>query len=488
LAGTEFVLEDRDLHKRFDMTWTLESLHDGALKLRSELDSAFKKSEESFSISFVDTNDLPRRIADLVRSRLRRVRYIWPYEQKYPAVLRDLDFTPDQRVLVQRISWIDSTRNEYEEDTPFEALIENHTDFSKLRLIDNSKFPQTPDGLYSFDPMSNIAYRVIIGREPQAGWIWAALPYCFIALFTLGCVGLVIDLRRQQPPPKGLRQTYQRMVEEYHRPWCGHELDEGEILWCDPAYMDEFVKELKTAGSFLDLVKAGGCDFNFGPIPVRFSVFMNLASRLFGRRTQLSSDLVESSGGGCVAALDTLIQFVVRKRRLSPFVGFPESTGDAARPPALPIEWEALNDIISRHFQRLGICDKPVDGHFDGRGGTLATAVSGHFRGVIKKATRDVSLFRQTWVVCPPDADGRLFYERELRTALTLRNQDGVVPAHCVRVQVTLPAGARLAVPSVEPTLRAWVLGKVLNWSVESDVLSLQVRPMAVLRDYAHQH
>src|SRR6185503_6585 len=41
LSGTEFVLEDRDLHKHVDMTWTLEATHDGALMLESSLDSAF---------------------------------------------------------------------------------------------------------------------------------------------------------------------------------------------------------------------------------------------------------------------------------------------------------------------------------------------------------------------------------------------------------------------------------------------------------------
>ena len=59
--------------------------------------------------------------------------------------------------------------------------------------------------------------------------------------------------------------------------------------------MDEFVKELKTAGSFLDVVGAGGFDFNFGPMPVRFSILMKLASQLTTRRPQLSSALTEAS-------------------------------------------------------------------------------------------------------------------------------------------------------------------------------------------------
>jgi len=487
LSGTEFVLEDTDLHKRVDMTWTLESTHDGALKLTSKLDSAFAKSDEEFKISFVDTNDLPRRIADLARSRLRRIRYVWPYEQKYAAVLRDLDFTPDQRVLVQKISWMDPTQNEYEEDTPFVARIENNTDLSKLRLSDAIEFPKNPDGSFNFDPMSNIAYRVVIARAPQAGWIWVVMPLCFIGLFAFACAGVAIDLRRRQPPPTGLQQTYQRMVETYHRPWREQEIEEGEILWCDPKYMDEFVKELKTAGSLLDVVQGGGCDFNFGPLPVRFSILMKLGSRLFKRRPQLAGDLVEAAGGGNVMALDTLIQFLVCRRRLSPFVGLPESTANATRPPASPIEWEALNDIASRHFQQLGICDKRVDANLGSQHSVLSGVVSNHFRSVIKKATHDASLFRQTWTVREPGTTARLAYERELSTALILRNQNGSAPASRVQVEVNLPPGAVLSGASETP-LRAWVFGKILNWSVEHGIVSLQVKPMAILRDYAHQH
>jgi hypothetical protein len=487
LSGTEFVLEDTDLHKRVDMTWTLESTHDGALKLTSKLDSAFGKSEEDFKISFVDSNDLPRRIADLARSRLRRIRYVWPYEQKYAAVLRDLDFTPDQRVLVQKISWMDPARNEYEEDTPFAARIENNTDFSKLRLSDAIEFPRNPDGSFNFDPMSNIAYRVVIGRAPQAGWIWVVMPGCFIALFVFACAAMAVDLRRRQPPPRGLQQTYQRMVDTYHRPWREQEIEEGEILWCDPKYMDEFVKELKTAGSLLDVVQAGGCDFNFGPLPVRFSILMRVGSRLFKRRPQLAGDLVEAAGGGNVMALDTLIQFLVCRRRLSPFVGLPEGAANAVRSPATPLEWEALNDIASRHFQRLGICDKRVDANLGREHSVLSTVVSNHFRGVIKKATHDASLFRQTWTVREPGTIARLACERELSTALMLRNQNGSVPASRVQLEVNLPPGAVLSASSETP-LRAWVFGKILNWSVEHGIVSLQVKPMAILRDYAHQH
>ena len=486
LSGTEFVLEDKDLHKRVDMIWTLESTHDGALKLTSTLDAAFGSSADEFSISFVDRNDLPKRIADLARSRLRRIRYVWPYEEKYPAVLRDLDFTPDHDVLVQRISWMDPARNEYEEDTPFRARIEDNTDFSKFRLTDEIKFPRNSDGTFNFEPMSNVAYRVIIAREPHASWIWVVLPYCFIGLFVLACAGFAVDLRRRQPPPTGLRQTYQRMVEAYHRPWREQEIVEGEILWSDPKYIDDFVKELKSTGSFLDVVRSGGFDFNFGPIPVRFSILMKLASQLLTHSPQLSSELIESSGAGSVAALDSLIQFLVRRRRLSPFVGFPEPAAAAgSKAPTWPMEWEALNDIASRHFQQLGIVQKEFDANLSAQNGSLSAVVSSHFRAVIKKGTHDPSLFRQTWNVGQNGASGRLVCEEEMRSALVLTNENG--SATRVRLEVLMPPDAALRGSSDQAALRAWVFGKILTWSVEQQTLSLQVRPMAILRDYAHQ-
>ena len=254
--------------------------------------------------------------------------------------------------------------------------------------------------------------------------------------------------------------------------------------------MDEFVKELKTAGSFLDVVQAGGCDFNFGPLPVRFSILMKLGSRLFKRRPQLSSELVESAGGGNVTALDTLIQFLVCRRRLSPFVGLPESAGERPRrPPAWPIEWEALNDIASRHFQQLGICDKRVDANLGSQHSVLSGVVSTHFRGVIKKATHDASLFRQTWTVREPGTPARLDLRgRDDAPRCCCRNQNGSAPASRVRVEVSLPPGAVLSGSSPDATLRAWVFGKILNWSVEHGIVSLQIKPIAILRDYAHQH
>ena len=62
------------------------------------------------------------------------------------------------------------------------------------------------------------------------------------------------------------------MVDGYHRTWREKEIEEGEIVWCDLEYMDEIVKDLKAGGSFLDDIRSGAYDFNFGPVPVRLSL------------------------------------------------------------------------------------------------------------------------------------------------------------------------------------------------------------------------
>jgi ABC-type phosphate/phosphonate transport system substrate-binding protein len=483
LSGTEFVLYDRDLHQHVDATWLLESAHDHALTLTSKLED-FDWTSGPIPLSFVDQNDLPKRIADLVRSRLPRIRYVWPYEQKYPAVLRDIDFTPDRNVWVQRISWLDPTRNFYEQDTPFQAEIERNTDFSKFKLSDVIKFPRNADSTFNFEPMSNLAYRVLIQRQSDEQWVLMALPYCLIGLLGFACVGFVIDLRRRRPSPSGLRQTYQRLVEAYHRPWIEHEIEEREILWCDPASIDELVKKLRREGSFLDVVRSGGFDFNAGPIPVRFSILVRLATQLFAKRPL---QLLETGEAGEVAALDGLMHVLLRRRRLSPFIGFPEPNG-GPRPPAWPLEWEALNDITSRHFHEMGIGQKAIDATLGEQNGELSAVVSSHFRGVLKKGTHDASLFLQKWEIGEKAGEKGvqrcLIAEKKMTSALWFRTDDG--PVDRVRLELSLPAGARLRRTS-GPSLEAAVFGK-LDYFVENGMLSLQINPIAILADHAHQH
>jgi hypothetical protein len=210
---------------------------------------------------------------------------------------------------------------------------------------------------------------------------------------------------------------------------------------------------------------------------------MKLGSRLMGHR--LSLDLIEAGGAAPAAALDSLIHLLVRKRRLSPFIGFPERAAGRALAPSWPVEWDALSDITSRHFQHLGVCDKAVHPDLSTRDAVLAAAVCRHFRGVIKKATRDASLFQQTWSVRTEDS-GRLVCEGELRSPIQLRQETGVASATRARVEVILPTGAGLIPASSGDQLQAWIFGKILGWSIEHGTLALQIKPIAILRDYVH--
>ncbi len=486
LSGTEFVLYDEDLHKRVDVTWKLEATHDGALVLTSSIEGS-ELEPQVFPISFIDKDDLPKRIADLMRSRMRRIRYIWPYEEKYPAVLRDFDFTPDNDdVTVQRISWMDPESNEYEQDTPFRTRIVK-PDFNKLQLKDESQFPKNPDGSLNFEPMSNVAYRVILVREPRPGRIWAAMPYVFIGLFVIAAAGVGIDLLRKRPPPKGFYQTYQAMVEKYHRPWREGEIEESDVVWYDPAQMDQFVKDLRRQGRLMDLVRSGGLDFSLGPIPIKLSILMKIFDGIFRTRLKLPPELMESSEVGIVAALDNLIKFLAGTRRLSPFIGFPEQPVEGSRLPEKPLEWEALNDVASRHFRRLGISQKPVDASLRRDSPALSAVVSSHFHGILKKGRRDASFFRQTWKIEEIEENGRryrLTHAEDLGGELRLATQEGPVTRVVVEFKIPVEPRLRDSLPGEE--VDAWLLGRINQRSGSNGdgiySLALQFKPIALLK------
>ena len=387
LSGTEFVLEDMDLHRHPDMTWMLESTHDGALKLTSKLDPAFKVPKEIFYISFLDDKDLPQRIADLVRTRLRRIRYVWPYETKYPAVLRDLDFTPDRRARVQRISWMNRQRNEYEEDTSFEARIEAHR-FQQVPVEPREGIPGERRRLVQLrsDEQHRLSRRHRTGTACELDLGGAAVrlhrplrarvrgPGDRPAATAAATAGPAADLSADRGGlPSAMAQR---------------ELEEGAILWSDPTYMDETVTKIKAAGSFLDLLAAGGCDFNLGPIPVRFSLLMKLFRLVFkGPRCRRTSRWTARRRGG------TGRPRAVSREPEAPLAICRVPRGKCAGQPPSPLEWEALDEIASRHFEQLGISDKPVGMNLGSPDGPLPSVVATHFEGVLKKATHDASLF-----------------------------------------------------------------------------------------------
>jgi ABC-type phosphate/phosphonate transport system substrate-binding protein len=485
LSGTEFVLEAKDLHRQVDMIWTLSSLHDGALNLtctlagENELDGPFSAAANTLPISFVDDTDLPQRIADLARSRLMRIRYVWPYEERFPAVLRDLDFTPDRDVLVQKVSWIDQTHNAYTPGTPFHARIDNPRDFDKFRLSDDIRFARNNDGGFNFNPMGNESYRVVIARQARPGIILAVLPAGFVVMFAAALVGLLVDARRKDPPPAGLAQSYRQRVSAYHSWWRDHDLQDREILWFDGKAFTEFIREAKLGG-VSQLVRTGGFDFSLAGLPIRLWVVTQLLARMFNQQARLAGELIDASEASSVAALQRAVQYLLHGARLAPFVGFPERFDDAtpSAETAHPLEWVALSDVASRRFAELGISGGDVV--LDAKNESLSMVVSNHFRGVITRGMREAVLFRQTWNV--NDDGTALSFETALHTPLKIGHGAQAVAA--ARIEVVLGgAGSQLA---ERTPVSAWVFGKINDTPTEGDVLVLRIKPLAVLASDAH--
>jgi len=86
LSGTEFVGYNDDLHAHRDYVWTLELIHDGAVKLTNRIIGS-DVDDQTFQISFKDTEDLTRRVGALIHSRMHRIRYVWPYPTEQPTVI-----------------------------------------------------------------------------------------------------------------------------------------------------------------------------------------------------------------------------------------------------------------------------------------------------------------------------------------------------------------------------------------------------------------
>ena len=195
LAGSELVNYDRDFHAQQDYVWTLAPLHDGAVQLQSRIVGS-DISDQVFQISFRDAEDLTRRIGEILRSRIHRIRYVWPYRSDPPTVLRDVDFgiATGASVKVRRIRWLDVHRNSYLHDAEFEATVAR-SDFYKFELA--PAFVAGPErGRAGFSPMSNLSYRVILPRETHEQPLFRVLTAGLLGLLVVGAVAAVVELRR----------------------------------------------------------------------------------------------------------------------------------------------------------------------------------------------------------------------------------------------------------------------------------------------------
>jgi len=194
LAGSEFVLFDPDFHRWADLDWKLKVVHDGAIELTSNVNGIDDKKVEkqTFSLSFADADEeLTRRIVGIIHTRLNRIRYVWPFDNRTPTILRDVGFAPQpgSRLWVQKIVWIDPKKNHFTLGNDFEAEVKT-ADFHKFQL-DSKPFQDL-----SIDPMSNSALRVILVRPTIERRLFRVLTAALVALFALGGIASGADLYR----------------------------------------------------------------------------------------------------------------------------------------------------------------------------------------------------------------------------------------------------------------------------------------------------
>jgi len=195
LAGSEMVNFDPDFHAQQDYVWTLEPLHDGALVLRSHIVGS-DIADQEFPLSFRDTEDLTRRIGEVLRTRLHRIRYVWPYRKSPPTVLRDVDFRlpVGSAVRVLTITWLDLRRNYYLQGPEFGAVVA-HSDFYKFELTPD--FVDANDrGAFGFSPMSNLSYRVVLPRTAHERPMFRVLTVALVLLLLSAGVAGALELRR----------------------------------------------------------------------------------------------------------------------------------------------------------------------------------------------------------------------------------------------------------------------------------------------------
>lgn len=193
LSSTEFVVFDPDFHHHTDFIWTLETIHDGTLRLTSKIKGlADKDLRQEHWISFADEDELTSRISSFIQTRMHRIRYLWPYDDR-PTLIRDFGFSvpPGTPATAQRVTWLNPERNQLTEGRYFESRIAS-SDFNKLTL-DGASFKNAD---FHADPMSNVAMRVILTRPLYESPFLRLLTYLFVSLLVAAAAAVVFDARR----------------------------------------------------------------------------------------------------------------------------------------------------------------------------------------------------------------------------------------------------------------------------------------------------
>lgn len=204
-SGREMVLFDEDYHSAFDVLWTLETRHDRSILLTSTIMDSGLTQEFSVSYRIGDMESLASRISWVINNKMHRIRYIWPFDDETPRVLRDVDFqiAVGQPLKVQKITWRDFNTNEYTLDTPFDVEVIK-SDFHSFQLKGKG-FPQKEDGKFGFEPLGNVAYRVFLERTPNAGDTYKLTTKILIGLLGLAALFTLVEVIIKPKTPDPLK-------------------------------------------------------------------------------------------------------------------------------------------------------------------------------------------------------------------------------------------------------------------------------------------
>ncbi len=209
LSGTEFTIRRKDYHRQADIEWTIEPLHDGAIKITSKIkDSPIEA--QVFRLSFTDVKeDLVVRIGEILQSRMHRIRYLWAYEDEDPTVIRDVLFALPEgsQVWFQELTWINLEKHDFDADEWFSATIKD-SNFYRFQIDKEAPglpWVEKPEGgrRLNLNPMGNVAYRVVLLRQPEEGRTLDVLVISLVTLLVIGgALGAYDLVRRTHKTPQ----------------------------------------------------------------------------------------------------------------------------------------------------------------------------------------------------------------------------------------------------------------------------------------------
>jgi ABC-type phosphate/phosphonate transport system substrate-binding protein len=479
LSQTEFVPFDPSYHKHADYNWTLQSTHDGAISLTSEIDG-FEVEPQILPISFTDAEDLSKRISQLIHSRLHRIRYVWPYEDDTATIIRDVDFPliAGSTIKARKVVWQDPFKDKATRELAFDVNVAK-SDSNTFRL---SGFTLQQDRSLGFDPMSNVSYQVLLMRPSEERPLFKAMTYGFVIALVMAAVAAIIDFRRRaklvaaaQTSSGDLRQNYRDTLKNYFKSWRPkgadgkREIPDANVIWCNRIFLERFIAGLKSnANPKFDRVRKEKTGWSFfAKIPLLKDFFGLGANRSIDFETIYDPTEVDDP-----QRLSGVVPFLVESDLLAPFVG-------------TQMEWDVLNTMALQRFEPMRPPPTNGNGKLVSRDNPiLQSLVSEHFNQVLDDSMSKASFFNQTWELIGEQDGERTFVHKE---SITFLNGSQADAASEMILSFTLPKDAYLNGAVRDGKLNAWLLGRIHNRNCESEnglrSLRIDFKPVALLKE-----